>query len=65
MGIALLPKAGLVIGLALLAKEAFPTFGEVLFNGVLASVIINIFVTPILAIHAIQKSHCRFPSGRV
>jgi len=46
LGLALLPKAGVTIGLVLLAKRAFPTFGAIMVNAVLASVIINELVTP-------------------
>ena len=56
LGLALLPKAGLVIGLAFLAESAFPTFGKILFNGVLASVVINTLTTPFLVRYAIFKA---------
>jgi Kef-type K+ transport system membrane component KefB len=56
LGLALLPQAGIAIGLSLLAAPQFPTFGDVLLNGVLASVIINELVTPPLTKYAIFKS---------
>lgn len=56
LGLALLPKAGVTLGLALLAERAFPAFGNIIFNGVLASVIINELVAPPLAKYALVKA---------
>ena len=56
LGFALLPKAGVTIGLALLAQIAFPMFGGILVNAVLASVIINELVAPPLVKYALFKS---------
>ena len=56
LGLALLPKAGVTLGLALLAQRAFPLLGNLIFNGVLASVIINELVAPPLTKYAIIKS---------
>ncbi len=56
LGLALLPKAGVTIGLALLAKRAFPTFGPIMMNAVLASVIINELIAPPLTKYAIFKA---------
>ncbi len=56
LGLALLPQAGVALGLALLAKRAFPTFGAIMMNAVLASVIINELVTPPLTKYAIFKA---------
>ncbi len=56
LGLALLPKAGVTIGLALLAKRAFPTFGAIMVNAVLASVIINELIAPLLTKYAIFKA---------
>ncbi|MEE9583637.1 MAG: cation:proton antiporter, partial [Dehalococcoidales bacterium] len=36
LGLALMPKAGVTLGLALLAQRAFPTFGAIIFNSILA-----------------------------
>lgn len=55
-GIALLPAAGVSIGLALLAERAFPTFGAIIYNGILASVIINELIAPPLVKYAIFKA---------
>ncbi len=56
LGLALVPQAGVALGLALLAKNIFPTLGDILFNVVLASVIINELVAPPLTKYAIVKS---------
>ena len=56
LGLALVPQAGVALGLALLAKNIFPTLGDILFNVVLASVIINELVAPPLTKYAIIKS---------
>ena len=56
LGLALLPQAGVALGLMLLAKRAFPTFGAIILNAVLASVIINELVTPPLTKLAIFKA---------
>jgi NhaP-type Na+/H+ or K+/H+ antiporter len=56
LGLALLPKAGVTIGLALLAEQALPSFGTIIFNAVLASVIINELIAPPLAKYALIKS---------
>ena len=57
LGLALLPKAGVTVGLVLLAERAFPTFGALLVNAVLASVIINELIAPPLAKYAIFKAN--------
>ncbi len=46
LGLALLPQAGVAIGLALLAKSAFPAFGDILVNAILGSTIIAELVAP-------------------
>jgi Kef-type K+ transport system membrane component KefB len=56
LGLALLPKAGVTMGLAVLAAGAFPTFGAIMFNGILASVIINELISPPLVRYALFKS---------
>jgi Kef-type K+ transport system membrane component KefB len=56
LGLALLPKAGVTIGLVLLAALQFPTFGAVMLNAVLASTIINELIAPPLTRYAIFKA---------
>lgn len=59
IGFTLLPQAGVAIGLALLAKSAFPDFpvlGDVLLNVVLASVIISEITSPPLVKYGILKA---------
>jgi Kef-type K+ transport system membrane component KefB len=56
LGFALLPKAGVTVGLVLLAALEFPTFGAVMLNAVLASTIINELIAPPLSKYAIFKA---------
>jgi len=56
LGLALLPKAGVTVGLALLAAVKFPSFGELLLNAVLASTIVNELIAPPLTRFAIAKA---------
>jgi len=63
LGLALLPKAGVTVGLVLLAERVFPTFGAIMMNAVLASVIINELVAPPLARYAIFKAGEAHPSS--
>ena len=56
LGLALVPQAGVALGLALLAQKILPTLGHLLFNVVLGSVIINEIVAPPLTKYAITKA---------
>ena len=58
LGYGLLPKAGVTLGLILLAIEnpAFGLFAEVMVNGVLGSVVINELIAPPLVKYAIFKA---------
>ena len=56
LGFALLPQAGVAIGLVLLAEHSFPAFGDIMLNGILASVIVNELITPPLTKYAIFKA---------
>lgn len=56
LGFALLPKAGVTIGLVLLSALKFPTFGTVMLNAVLASTIINELIAPPLTKYALFKA---------
>ena len=58
LGFALLPEAGVTIGLALRAKSVIPdpTFSSILLNGILASVILNEVVAPPLTRYAILRA---------
>ena len=55
-GLALLPQAGVAMGLALMAQNAFPTFGAIVLNATLAPVILNELVAPPLVKYAIFKA---------
>jgi Kef-type K+ transport system membrane component KefB len=56
LGFALVPQAGVALGLALLAAEILPSLGNLLVNIVLASVIVNELVAPPLTKYAITKA---------
>ena len=56
LGLALVPQAGVALGLALLAQKILPTLGHLLFNVVLGSVIINEIAAPPLTKYAITKA---------
>jgi Kef-type K+ transport system membrane component KefB len=56
LGFALQAQAGVTVGLALLIKEAFPTFGDIVFNGFLASIIISELFAPPLIKYALSKA---------
>ena len=56
LGLALLPTAGVAVGLVLLAERAFPTFGAIMLNAMLAAVIINELVAPPFTRYAIFKA---------
>ena len=56
LGLALLPKAGVTIGLGLLLEPLFPNLGAMMFNALLASTIINELFAPPLAKYAIFKA---------
>ncbi|MHC4691778.1 MAG: cation:proton antiporter domain-containing protein [Planctomycetota bacterium] len=56
LGFALLPKAGVTIGLILLASIKFRGFGDVMLSAVLASTIINELISPPLVKYAISKA---------
>jgi Kef-type K+ transport system membrane component KefB len=57
LGFALLPKAGVTVGLVILAGRAFPpAISAIMINAVLASVIINELIAPPLTKYAIFKA---------
>jgi Kef-type K+ transport system membrane component KefB len=55
LGLALQPQAGVTIGLALVIQSAFPALGDVMFNAVLAAIIINELYSPPLTKYTIFK----------
>ena len=57
LGFALLPKAGVTIGLALLASRSFPLMGGLILNAVLASTIINELIAPPFTKYALFKAN--------
>lgn len=58
LGFALLPKAGVTIGLVLLTQQnsAFSIIGSIMVNAILASVIINELIAPPLTKYALFKA---------
>ncbi len=56
LGLALLPAAGVALGLGLVAQRAFPETGNVLYNTVLATVIINELIGPPFAEKALLRT---------
>ncbi|MFW6055702.1 MAG: cation:proton antiporter [Chloroflexota bacterium] len=56
LGVALLPEAGVSIGLALIAAQQFPQVGAAMVSATLASVIINELITPPLLRSALVKA---------
>jgi NhaP-type Na+/H+ or K+/H+ antiporter len=67
LGFALVPQAGVAIGLALLAKSKFPefpVFGDILVNAILASVIISEVTAPPLVKHGIFKAGEQYQAVR-
>jgi Kef-type K+ transport system membrane component KefB len=58
LGFGLLPKAGVTVGLAILAKQhpAFSVIGSIMVSAILASVIINELIAPPLTKYAIFKT---------
>ncbi len=56
LGLALLPQAGVSIGLTLIAAQTFPAFADTMVSATLASVIINELITPPLARRALMKA---------
>jgi len=56
LGLALMPAAGVSLGLALLAQRAFPDLGDTIYNAILATVVLNEIVGPPLARLAIVRA---------
>ncbi len=56
LGLALLPAAGVALGLGLVAQRVFPETGSILYNTVLAMVIINELLGPPFAEQALLRT---------
>ena len=63
LGLALQPKAGVSVGLVLLAERAFPAFGAIMVNAVLGGVIIKELIGPPLTKYALFKAGEAHPSS--
>jgi len=58
LGLGLLPKAGVTVGLVLMAREIFPVpeVATILVNAVIGSVILNELIAPPLVKYALLKA---------
>lgn len=56
LGLALLPQAGVPIGMALVAANQFPEYRQVLLSVVVSSTVLFDIVGPVLARVAIQRA---------
>ncbi len=57
MGVALLPQAGVAIGMALVASNRFPEYGQIMLPIVIASTVVFEIIGPIFTRLAIQRSN--------
>lgn len=56
MGIALMPQAGVALGMALIASQSFPEFGEQLLTVVIGAVVIFELLGPVLTRQALIRA---------
>ena len=56
MGFALVPQAGVALGVALIAKADFPKFGGTIFDTIVATTVVYELVGPILTKFALTKA---------
>ncbi len=56
IGLALLPQAGVALGVALVAKAQFPQFGSIIFTTIIATTIIYEIVGPICTRISLKKA---------
>ncbi len=64
VGLALMPQAGVSLGLALVAAASFPEMAAALISVTIASVIINELITPPMARKALVRAGEARPEGR-
>jgi Kef-type K+ transport system membrane component KefB len=57
MGVALLPQAGVAIGMALVASSHFPEYGQTLLSVVIGSTIFFEIIGPVFTRLALQRAH--------
>lgn len=55
MGLALLPQAGVALGMALMASQRLPEYGETILAAVLLATVILEFVSPIITRRVLQR----------
>ncbi|MCR4289890.1 MAG: cation:proton antiporter [Candidatus Scalindua sp.] len=56
LGLALMPQAGVAIGLAMLAKVSFPDAGVLIFNTVIATTVVFEILGPLATRYALSKA---------
>ncbi len=56
MGLALMPQAGVAIGLAMIARAEFPAIGSTLFTTIAATTVILEILGPVATRHALAKA---------
>ncbi|MFC1698677.1 cation:proton antiporter [Candidatus Omnitrophota bacterium] len=56
MGLALLPQAGVALGVALVAKAEFPQFGAMIFSTIVATTVIYEIVGPLLTKISLEQA---------
>lgn len=56
MGLALLPQAGVALGIALIAKTDFPQYGTMIFSTIVATTIVYEIVGPVFTKFALRKA---------
>jgi NhaP-type Na+/H+ or K+/H+ antiporter len=56
IGIALLPQAGVALGVALIAKADFPSVGNVIFSTILATTVVFEMIGPILTKFSLSRA---------
>ncbi len=58
IGVAMLPQAGVAIGMALVASNYFPEYRQILLSVVISSTIFFEVVGPVFTRFALNKTHC-------
>lgn len=56
MGLALLPQAGVALGVALIAKAQFPQFGGIIFSTIVATTVIYEIIGPVFTKICLKKA---------
>lgn len=59
IGAALMPQAGVAVGMALVAAQQFPRWGETLLSVTLATTVIFELIGPVLTMYAVERARGR------